>query len=108
MALPVEISAARLKAMRDAGAQFVLLDVREDFELRLAHIPGATHVPMGSVPERLAEIPREADVVVMCHGGVRSDRVAAFLRANGYASVANLAGGIASWSRDVDPSVPAY
>jgi rhodanese-related sulfurtransferase len=39
---------------------------------------------------------------------VRSDRVAAFLRANGYASVANLAGGIASWSRDVDPSVPAY
>jgi rhodanese-related sulfurtransferase len=63
---------------------------------------------MGSVPERLAEIPREADVVVMCHGGVRSDRVAAFLRANGYASVANLAGGIASWSRDVDPSVPAY
>ena len=108
MSLPPEISVARLKAMRDAGDPFVLLDVREDFELRLAHLPGAMHVPMGSVPERLAEIPRDADVVVMCHGGVRSDRVAGYLRANGYASVANLAGGIDSWSRDIDPSVPSY
>jgi rhodanese-related sulfurtransferase len=108
MALPDEISVSELKRMHDAEAAFVLLDVREDDELATASIPFARHVAMATIPARLAEIPQDADVVVMCHSGYRSANVARFLRANGYASVANLAGGIESWSLEIDPAVPRY
>lgn len=106
--LPAEISATQLKAMHDAGRAFVLLDVRERDEWDVARIMWAKHVPMGEVPERLAELPVNANVVVMCHAGVRSDRVARYLRDRGFSSVANLAGGIDAWSRDVDANVPTY
>ena len=95
--------------MHDAGSPFVLVDVREDFEVALASVSlPFRQIPMADVPARLAEIPRDADVVVLCHSGVRSDRVARYLRANGYPSVANLAGGIDDWSREIDASVPTY
>jgi adenylyltransferase/sulfurtransferase len=108
MALPAEISVSELKRMRDAGSDFLLIDVREDSELEIARLEFARHIPMGAIPSRLSEIPKDADVVVMCHSGFRSDRVARYLRQNGYASVANLAGGIDDWSRAIDPAVPAY
>ncbi len=103
-----EISVRDLKEMHDAGRAFVLLDVREDDELALAYIRWAKHIPMQAVPERLTELPRDGNVVVMCHGGVRSDRVARYLRDLGFTSVANLAGGIDAWAREIDPTVPLY
>ncbi len=108
MTLPEEISVAELARMRTRGDAFVLLDVREDDELATASLPGARHVPMGEIPSRLDELERGDAYVVMCHGGVRSDHVARYLRASGYADVANLAGGIDAWSTDVDPAVPRY
>jgi len=107
-ALPAEISVVELKAMHDAGRAFVLLDVRERDEWATARIMWAKHVPMGELAERLTELPRDGSVVVMCHGGHRSDRVARYLRERGFTSVANLAGGIDAWSRDVDANVPTY
>ena len=80
MALPAEISVAELKRMHDSGAPFVLIDVREDDELAVASIAFAKHIPMGAVIERIAEIPKDEDVVVMCHGGGRSAGVAGYLR----------------------------
>ncbi len=106
--LPAEISVRELKAMHEAGRAFVLLDVRERDEWETARIMWAKHVPMGEVAERVTELPKNGNVVVMCHAGVRSDRVAHYLREHGFASVANLAGGIDAWARDVDPSVPTY
>ncbi len=106
--LPEEISVTELRRMHDAGRAFVLLDVREDDELRVARIMWAKHIPMAEVPSRLTELPPGGNIIVMCHAGVRSNSVARYLRANGFASVANLAGGIDAWSRDVDPSVPLY
>jgi rhodanese-related sulfurtransferase len=103
-----EISVRELARKRSLGEEFVLLDVREDDELAVAALDGALHVPMGQIPARLGEIPREQEIVVMCHGGVRSDSVAHFLRAQGYARVLNLAGGIDAWSCEVDPQVPRY
>ena len=106
--LPHEISVRDLRAMHEAGRAFVLLDVREDDELALARIMWAKHVPMHAVPERIAELPPGGNLVVMCHAGVRSERVAAYLRERGFASVANLAGGIDAWSCEIDPRVPRY
>ena len=108
MALGTEISVWELKALHDARAPVVVIDVREPAELAIARLDFARHIPMGAIAERLDEIPKDADVVVMCHSGVRSDRVAHFLRECGYASVANLAGGIDSWSAEIDPTVPVY
>ncbi len=86
----------------------VLLDVREPDERETAAILPSIHIPMREVASRLAEIPRDKEIVVYCHGGMRSAMVAAFLEGKGFAHVTNLAGGIDAWSRRVDPSVPRY
>ena len=108
MSLPAEISVSELKRMHDANENFTLLDVREDDELAVAAIPWAKHVAMGSIPERAGEFAKDAPLVVMCHGGARSGRVAKYLRDNGYSDVANLAGGIDAWAHEIDPTVPTY
>jgi len=90
------------------GGAVVLLDVREPAELALARLNEAVHIPMREVPAKLDEIGRGKPIVVMCHGGGRSRRVAEYLLANGIENVYNLAGGIDAWSREVDPRVPRY
>jgi rhodanese-related sulfurtransferase len=108
-AMPIrEISVQELKARRDRGEQPLVLDVREDWELQLARLPGVVHVPMNQVPARLGEFPRDAETIVMCHAGGRSMRVAQFLVSQGFADVANLSGGISAWSELVDATVPQY
>ncbi|TXI84818.1 MAG: sulfurtransferase [Cupriavidus sp.] len=86
----------------------VLLDVREDLEVRTAAMPGITHIPMGHIPARMGELDDEAEIVCICHHGARSMQVASFLESRGYTHVYNLTGGIHAWSTDVDPSVPQY
>jgi len=63
---------------------------------------------MREIPGRLPELDRDRPIVVMCHSGVRSRHVAAFLLANGFEQVFNLDGGIDAWSTDVDPELPRY
>jgi rhodanese-related sulfurtransferase len=103
-----EISALELKAMRDRGENPLVIDVREDWELQLASIPGVLHVPMNQIPARLGEFRRDAETIVMCHAGGRSMRVAQFLANQGFTAVANLSGGISAWSEAVDATVPRY
>ena len=102
--LPVE----ELKARRDRGDSPLVIDVREEWELQLASIPGVVHVPMNQLPARLGEFARDAETVVMCHAGGRSLRVAHFLVNQGFTNVANLSGGISAWSQSVDATVPQY
>lgn len=97
------VAATRLRA-----GEALLLDVREAFELAMAAVPGALHVPMGEVPARLPEIPRDRPVLVLCHHGVRSQAVADWLRGQGYEKVENVRGGIAAWADEVDASVGRY
>jgi rhodanese-related sulfurtransferase len=81
-----------------------LLDVREPEEWTTGHAPGAHHLPMMEIPARLAEIPTDADVVIVCRSGARSGRVTSYLMGNGWDNVRNLHGGMVSWAtagRDV-------
>jgi sulfur-carrier protein adenylyltransferase/sulfurtransferase len=104
-----ELSATEVAArMKAAPKDVVLLDVREPYERDLARIEPSLHIPMRDVPQRLAEIPPDRELVVYCHGGARSAMIAGFLESRGYARVANLSGGIDAWSRTVDPKVPRY
>jgi len=97
---------------RDADPAPVLLDVREPWELAIAAIRPprgeAVSIPMMQIPLRLAEVDRARPVVCICHHGVRSAQVVAFLVQQGYSPVYNLAGGIDAWSLQVDPGVPRY
>ena len=90
------LEAGDLAAVMSGAAPPFLLDVREPLEWDAMNLGGlgAVLVPMGQLPERLAEIPRNRPVVVYCHSGVRSLEVAHFLHAQGYDDVRNLEGGI--------------
>ncbi len=90
------------------GSAVVLLDVREHVELEIASVPSVVHVPMREIPTRLAEFDRDTPIVVMCHSGGRSRRVAEYLLGNGFSQVFNLRGGIDAWSTEIDPQVPRY
>ena len=103
-----QISVDELKARRDRGEKPLVLDVREAWELQLAHIPDVVHVPMNEVPARLGEFSRDAETIIMCHAGGRSMRVAHFLVNQGFTNVANLIGGIDAWSQSIDATVPQY
>jgi rhodanese-related sulfurtransferase len=90
------------------GNDVVLLDVREHAELAIAAIPAAVHIPMRELPGRLAELEPDKPLVVMCHSGGRSFRVAEYLQSNGFTQVFNLKGGIDAWSTQIDSQVPRY
>ena len=91
-----------------ASGEVVLLDVREHDELQAASAGGVLHIPMREVPSRLAELDANKPLVVMCHAGGRSRRVAEFLLGNGFTNVFNLKGGIDAWSTQLDSRVPRY
>jgi rhodanese-related sulfurtransferase len=91
-----------------SGNDVVLLDVREQEELGIAAVAGARHIPMREVPARLDELDAATPIVVMCHAGGRSRRVAEFLKGNGFSNVYNLKGGIDAWSTQLDSRLPRY
>ncbi len=109
-----QLNGRDLLAMHAArGAQPpLLLDVREpwEFEIAAIRIEGlrTLHIPMNAIPGRLAELDAAQPVVCICHHGMRSAQVVAFLERQGFDAVYNLAGGIAAWSEQVDASVPGY
>lgn len=87
------------------GADTHLLDVREMDEWVAGHAPGAHHLPMREIPARLAEVPDDRHVVVVCRSGIRSAQVVAFLQQQGYQHVHNLAGGMHDWAAAGRPMV---
>ena len=93
-----QITANDLQASLEHGA-VTLVDVRNANEWAEGHIPGAIHVPLGRLAERLAEVPRERPVVMQCAGGARSMIGASILKAHGVDRVVNLAGGFNEWAR---------
>jgi adenylyltransferase/sulfurtransferase len=101
-----DITPTELSQRMAGGEDVVLIDVREPYEWSAGHIEGATHIPMNQVPQRLDEIPKDREVVMICRSGGRSAHVQEHLLQNaGYTRVKNLVGGMQGWARDVDPTI---
>jgi rhodanese-related sulfurtransferase len=110
MSETLEVSPREAKARIDRG-QAILVDVREPEEFAPSRIEGTELMPMQTVPAQLQHLEGLADereLLVLCHHGVRSLQVAAWLRERGIENCFSVAGGIDEWSREVDPGVPQY
>lgn len=84
-------------ARREAGFDYTLLDVREDWEYADGHIPGALHIPLSDLDERRADIPADKPVVVVCEHGIRSLMAAEYLADTSFSDVYSLLGGTSAW-----------
>ena len=82
--VPLQIDVNTLKVMRQSGAQVALLDVREPWEFDLCAIEGSSSIPLATLPQRAGELPKDRQIVVICHHGGRSAQATAWLRHNGY------------------------
>jgi adenylyltransferase/sulfurtransferase len=102
-----QLAVKELKRRIDAGEDVYILDVREPYEYKIAQIGGKL-IPQNDVPNRLAEIDRNREVIVQCRSGVRSQKIAEFLKQQGYPRVVNLAGGILAWADEIDPKMQKY
>jgi adenylyltransferase/sulfurtransferase len=103
-----EISVEDLKAMRDRGDRFVLVDVRESHEWPIADLSDSIKIPLGTLPQNLGKLSKDDDIVVYCRSGARSGNAVQFLQRAGYAKAKNLVGGINRWAERIDPSLPKY
>ena len=106
--LPLEISVEDLDRIRRDGENHALLDVREPHELEIISLSGSIDIPMGDVPERAAELPKDKTIAVLCRSGGRSLKITQWLRANGYHNATNVAGGINAWAERIDNSLEPY
>ena len=103
-----QLSVRELSERLKTNQPGVILDVREPWETSVASLPGTLNIPMGEITQRSNELPDDQDIIVLCHHGIRSQQVAYYLNNLGFENLYNLSGGIAAWSRDVDPNTPVY
>ncbi len=106
----MEIDVAGVKAKLDSGEDFLFLDCREQQEFDAVKIEGTTFIPMSELQERVGELEshKDREIIVHCHHGGRSLRVAMFLRQNGYATATSMAGGIDAWAVEIEPGLARY
>lgn len=98
------ITVKELKDLMDNGAEFQLIDVREDFEFEAGNIEGALHIPMNDVPANVDKVASDKQVIVQCRSGKRSANVIQFLEMNHqFENLYNLEGGIIAWATEIDP-----
>lgn len=95
-----EVTPAQVREMRARGESAVYLDVREPNEWNLGHLPGAMHIPRGTLETKVeAVVPRDRKVVIYCASGNRSALAADTLQQMGYADVASMSGGFTGWAQ---------
>lgn len=103
-----DITVQAFAEVRESGAVYTLLDVREADEIAICAFDDSLNIPMQQTPANLDKLPGAGTLVVVCHLGQRSAQVAAWLRQNGFPNAVNLAGGIDAWAREVDNDFPIY
>jgi rhodanese-related sulfurtransferase len=97
----VEVTAEQARTKQKAGA--VIVDVREPNELREGYIPGAVHIPLRRLSERMKELDPSKEIVMVCRSGNRSVTAAQFLQQGGFTQVSSMAGGMIAWTRQKFP-----
>ncbi len=102
-----ELTVQELKQKKDNNETFTLLDVREEFEFHISNIDGRL-IPLDQLSDRLDELEKEKEVVVMCRTGGRSAKACELLTENGFKNVSNLKGGVNAWAKEIDTSLPVY
>jgi molybdopterin/thiamine biosynthesis adenylyltransferase/rhodanese-related sulfurtransferase len=103
-----EVTAQELKDLKDSGADFQLIDVREPYEYDICNLEGEL-IPMSEIPANVDKIAKDKKVVIHCRSGKRSGDMLLWLEKNhGFENLYNLKGGILAWARDVDPEMPTY
>jgi len=107
---PLEIDVRQLHALRQVGADLVLVDCREAEEFEFVHLSDARFLPLSAWEERLGDLHdvQARPLVIYCHHGGRSLRLALALRQRGFPQAQSLAGGIDQWSETIDPNLPRY
>lgn len=100
-----EITVQELAELKEAKADFMILDVRDQWEYQERNLGGHL-IPLKELPNRLAELNPEQQIIVHCQMGGRSSRATAYLLEHGFKNVSNLRGGIKAWAREIDPSMP--
>lgn len=99
------ISALDLKQQLDAKSPLYLLDIRENYEREIAHIP-SHHIPMAEVGEHAAEFPTNEEIIIICRSGRRAEAVANLLKQNfALPNVTILEGGLLAWKEQIDPTL---
>ena len=86
----------------------MVLDVREAWEYELCALANSVHIPLQQLPARMKQLAPDAEIVCVCHHGVRSLQAGVFLQQNGYSAVMNLVGGIDAWAREIAPGMARY
>ncbi|MEV0569629.1 adenylyltransferase/sulfurtransferase MoeZ [Dactylosporangium sp. NPDC049742] len=104
------ITATELKDWQDSGKPIELIDVREPAEWEIVRVPGARLVPKGEIlnGSALADLPQDRQIVLYCKSGVRSAEALAAVKAAGFKDAVHVQGGVVSWVKTVDPSLPVY
>lgn len=100
-----EVSVQELQALKEANADFFLLDVREPEEFNTCNLGGHL-IPLKELPARLGELNPNQHIIIHCQGGGRSSRAVQFLQEHGFTNVSNLKGGIKAWAKEIDPNMP--
>lgn len=104
----MEIDIHQAKQQLDAAGNPLLVDVREAFELEICALDNARHLPLGQLGELAETLPRDRDLIVFCHHGVRSLKAAQYLRARGFDRAVSMRGGIHQWAQEIDSSLAQY
>jgi len=104
-----EFEAPELKRYLESAKQApVLLDVRQPWEYDICKLDDSILIPMSNIPSNIDQLDTEKEIVVICHHGVRSRRVAMYLEQAGFTRVINLKGGVDAWAKTVDTGMATY
>jgi len=103
----IEVTDLKVHIDSSETAPFVL-DVREPWEYQLCHIDNSRLIPMNQVARAIEELNKEEEIFIICHHGIRSQRVGLLLKDFGFQKVVNVSGGIDAWAQSVDPGMATY
>lgn len=103
-----DLGPAEVKNILDNKNGARLIDVREEYEYKIAHIENSELMPLSNFMKHIEDLNEDEELIIYCHTGVRSTNVCMFLAGKGFRNLINLKGGIEAWSNEIDRSLPHY